>query len=406
MVNQYRETLSEIENCYKAGSLYTKHFDQGKITNKSLGGLLWSVAQHAFYVVTCQTKKIECIEKEQLNLLFAQSISYLDANKSSKNLSSTKNSASGNRLSSSMLLKEFPFIQELIKESPNQSAPDTFELKKTKAQPVSPKKISFTASVDISSSRSGLLGKSSQRQLMPDYLKKFYKENERFSQDENDLLIECNLSDCSSDTFPSGKVWLPAQLFGDKDYKNSVYFQYNGKQVQLNIEKHYTWDSFQETINTFRSAPPSHPIFGIDNPNAWYSLGENGSIYKWNKSGDPQTPPGIQEADAQCFRQKKSPTHVDADILRVENNNILLLVNFPGFELSDLDLIINEKYLIIYGISTPKGYPEGFTKEKIFKFDWKNSSQFSAFTLDEMKKKIGESHAAIHNGQLEILISW
>jgi hypothetical protein len=130
--NKYAEGLSKIDEGYRAGALYRKDFSQGTITNKSLGGLLWSVAQHAYYVVTHQNEKIKSIEKEQLISLFRQNISYLDSNKSSKDLSTAKNLTSKDLVRLNMISKafkeKFPPIKKLIEENTGKLI--TFELKK------------------------------------------------------------------------------------------------------------------------------------------------------------------------------------------------------------------------------------------------------------------------------------
>lgn len=83
---QYADGLSKIDKFFKEGVLYRKELtDDLKIVNKSLGGLLWSIAKHAFYVVTFQDKKIEAIERYKCISFFETNMRLLNVSANPEN---------------------------------------------------------------------------------------------------------------------------------------------------------------------------------------------------------------------------------------------------------------------------------------------------------------------------------
>lgn len=278
-------------------------------------------------------------------------------------------------------------------------------------QNISVNKVDFKAHVDIQSLVCGIFGKASEQQGMPKYLKELCMDDGTpLVIEEKDLIVECDISEASSDSFPKGRVYLPAKLFLGKEFGDSISFQHKGKSVMLTITKKFSQlDTMKEVLQTIELQKSRNPLFGAYDQFSWYHLGEKGSIYKYIKNEES----GqflLTEMDKSSLRKPIEPEYCRFDRLYLSESNLYkIIAEFPGVTLSDLDFILNEDHLIVYALAKPPKIEQEYRCtsaeikwERVLKIKWQELFEES---FEAMKTKLPHMSTSLEHGQLEIVFS-
>ncbi|MBA3237880.1 MAG: hypothetical protein H0T62_05955 [Parachlamydiaceae bacterium] len=223
---------------------------------------------------------------------------------------------------------------------------------------------------------------------------------------------------------------LPAAIFEDKDDGDVLSLKYKGQLIELEIQQQnhglkFASGPFTEVLKTAKLTCKNfsdieRPFFNnTDNPYWFYNLGDEGCIYKLDlqekldSNNEKVTSPTIEvmEADLMELRPLIEPKRTNHDFITVMNT-FNWVIDFPRFLSSDIDLIVNEKYIIFYGKFESRQTKSSFGgeylqlgREVLASYRWDRSPEFRELTLDQMKDKITqEAKIMFENAQLIFLL--
>jgi hypothetical protein len=300
-----------------------------------------------------------------------------------------------------------------------------------------------TGFICITTQTGGYIGLPSQQILLPPYLaKKEGSASPVFTTEEgrplplnpNDFLVEIHLYDSSIGNDIPSTFFLPAALFKGKKDGDSLKLKYNDSLIELTINQQYhglkfAKGTFEEVFKLQKAyikeqCDIEQPFFANYDPYWGYSVGEKGTIFGF-KNGDNTLV--LEEKNADSFRPKVDPQRARMDILQSKDETKLMFVlEFTGFDSSDIDIIINEKHLVFYAknkvplFDSPEKFDNVFVenmvgdedmwkavfgdRELIAMFRWDKLDCFKDLTVEKMRAKLSEGEFLFDKGFLTIRI--
>ncbi|HEY4832548.1 MAG TPA: hypothetical protein VIH61_08335, partial [Waddliaceae bacterium] len=256
----------------------------------------------------------------------------------------------------------------------------------------------------ITTQTGGYVGAPSQRALLPPYLEKrrgspvFTMENgDPLTLNSDDFFVEFHLYDASSSLRSTGipsSFFLPAVLFADKKDEDSIILKYNNELIELTINQDHGLKFAQGTFKTVFASQKAYieeqcdikrPCFAKYDANWWYKIGE-GAIYHLVDVNNNLI---LEKRDLTHFRSLKTPRTARMDVLSFKDHkNLLFCAEFPGFEPSDIDIIVNEKYLIFYAM---KDTPLFDAQEEVVvdELGWKEEDAWRRLFGGDMESIVG-----------------
>lgn len=221
-------------------------------------------------------------------------------------------------------------------------------------------------------------------------------------------------------SFPEGLgvFYLPAKLLEDKNEGDILRLKYKNHLVEFHIQQipntlRYTPQEFKPLLETVIDSVKADrdietPLFSIPVPYEWYGLGKKGSLFHpviiENKEEF-----NLEKQNKKNLRPCKAPKEIGTcNTYLLKNKKVIISVPFCSYLPEDIDIILNEKYLIFYGAYTNRslcGFEEKkFNSETVFKIRWDRDPLFKCSTLEQMQERLHTGTMKLESGILSIKI--
>lgn len=281
-----------------------------------------------------------------------------------------------------------------------------------------------------SSAMTGYVGEDFSKQaLRPDYLNKITLEDgSPLPLIPEDQFLELHVFEPTSQlkklNFPSS-LFLPKSIFSSKKDGDLLRLQYEGRPVEFTIKQNdhqlkFEQGSFQDVLKNAESYVKTtdieEPLFSKykNTPYDYYSLLKQGAIYKVRGEKNPAGFGHLESEEDFKLRLLENPKVTPLDVIKTKEN-VMIVVSFSGFEFADIDVILNDHYIVFYGhfkdrestilIEDPiRTFSFKNSKEFIARLRWDRSPTLSKFSLVELKAKIKTTSVSLINGLLQLAI--
>lgn len=236
--------------------------------------------------------------------------------------------------------------------------------------------------------------------------------------ESHDFFVQLHLFDPSQALekigFPDS-FYLPGSLLEGKEDGEAIHLKYKGKPVTLVINQNHKMKfakgSFEEVFASqkefIRTQDAAAPFFGKYDEYWWYRLGEKGALFKLEKS-ETGFHPELQSEGK--FRQLQKPEFPPVEI-KINREENFIELSFPAtrFIPSDVQVILNETHLIIYGYfdNRPLFQEEPLlepSKEFVLSMHWDQNPLFTNFPLDQMQRLVREANFSFKNGMIHFYL--
>lgn len=279
--------------------------------------------------------------------------------------------------------------------------------------------------------------KTPPRNQLPDYIRDLtFEDDQPLPLDAEDIFLTIEVFNPfgqlkNDQRFPQS-LHLPAAIFEDKDDGDVIRLKYKGQLVELEIQQQnhgwkFTDRPFKDALNTAKQACHNfsdieNPFFGrmdTENPYWFYTLGSQGSAYELevkispedNDEDDIPTTFKAINADLEELRPLIKPKNPVQEVAVCENA-LNWIIDIPRFQSTDLQLIVNDKYILVYGRFEERQQKSPFGgqytlpgREVLASFRWDRHEAFKGQSIDQIKQKITEDAVImIEDGQLRFLI--
>jgi hypothetical protein len=297
-----------------------------------------------------------------------------------------------------------------------------------KKEPISK---SYKASISLHITKIGHVGVQDEQNFIPEYLKEItLKDGSSLPMAPEDIFVCLSVNHTCSALqeigFPSGNgaLYLPSEMFKDKNEGDVIQLKYREQLIELTIQQapHGSKDlpqEFKPLLNTMTNSVENDrnveaPLFFSSKPIWWY-VG-NGCILRPMIEKN-QNKSSLQEREKGTLREYKNPQLGRACQISFNDSAVFYSIQFAGFKLEDIDLILNDKLLIIYGYvenrpiilncktedcefqKIKEGSPlkrgeDGYLayfpflskRESIFKIKWDKEPLFKGMNLENIKE--------------------
>jgi hypothetical protein len=268
----------------------------------------------------------------------------------------------------------------------------------------------------------GYIGHPTQRQLLPLHLNHITREDgSPLPLAPEDFFIQFHLFNMSQQLKDSGipsEIYLPSALFKGKKDGDVIRLKYQNLLIELTIQQEnhglkFPKGTFEEVfpmqITRLKgSCDLDEPIFCMLDPYWFYKLGDQGAIYKLesDKSENNDSVYHLKDGVSADFRPKANPLRATVFKFSQSNDHLFLALDFSRFQPEDIDIILNDTHVIVYGENslTLGTVDINHKKETLVAFRWDRMECFKGRSIEEMKTLMKKSQFALLIGVLQFMI--
>lgn len=268
--------------------------------------------------------------------------------------------------------------------------------------------------------------------LFPPYLKDFTLEDgSALPLSEQDLFVEIHIFEPSS-LFVRAKIptnlYLPTSLLIGKKDGDALRLKYNNELIELTIAQQshglkFAKGTLEEVLSLHRTYvqskyTPNQSFFGKHSLHWYYNLEGGGKIYKF-EANETTNNYHLRENPGN-LRQLINPEYSRYDILPIlEKTALLICAEFPSFQPTDFEVILNPTHLVIYARYEDRNpgqlseveveytgelKPKICSKESIMAVKWGVIPGLENLSFEKMKDRISSCSSCLEFGMLQFAI--